>query len=244
MDVHGRHALHHAASSGRGEVLKCLFNAVPTDRREAFASTRDSNGQNALHHLFQALLPGPSLATIKCLAEMNVDLNHADKNGDTPMILALQLRFTKSSSLIEIVSHLFESGADPAFRTAIEDLTLGHIAAKYLKQGRHGLLATLCKCGVDLEATDADGRSILHHFALAGTLVDEEPLNYLCDSIGLNVDAPDSQGHTPLELALSKEREYEDWTIYGTGMPVADSDWHKASSVLRGKVKTLISLTQ
>ncbi|CZT25363.1 uncharacterized protein RCC_11094 [Ramularia collo-cygni] len=173
-----------------------------------FAKTKDHQGHNALH----CLLGGNGyvdVAAVQCLTAHNVGVDDLTDDGDCP----LSMYFTsskhwldRSSHKAEIVNHLFRAGADPSFKTANGCLNFGHLAA-FADEVGVKLLKVLAENGVNLAAEDYDGRTMLHHCALHGSIEEEDTLSFLCDEVGLSNDSYDRSGMTPLALATQKKLE-------------------------------------
>jgi ankyrin repeat protein len=106
----------------------------------------------------------------------------------------------RSAHKAEIAEYLFQAHADSSFRT-IDGLTLGHLSASADELGIE-LLQVLAKNSVQLQLPDRNGRTILHHCALAGSLQTRSALNFLCHKVGLSIKSPDKTGKTALNLAI------------------------------------------
>jgi hypothetical protein len=66
------------------------------------------------------------------------------------------------------------------------------------------LLSAPASYHVDLRKQDAEGRTVLHHSAIAVSLADNA-LDFLCDGIGLSRDSPNALGLTnsPISMTIS-----------------------------------------
>jgi len=60
--------------------------------------------------------------------------------------------------------------------------------------------------GVDLAAIDREGRTIVHHSALNGSIT-EAILSFLLDKTKLCVEDRDSSGKTPIEYATEEAQK-------------------------------------
>ena len=59
----------------------------------------------------------------------------------------------------------------------------------------------LIELGVDMSATDLEGRTLLHHIALNGSLT-EDVLMYLLDETTLRTNIRDSARKTPVSVCI------------------------------------------
>ena len=200
-DNSGLNALHYAASGGNSQVIGLILKYASDTGLEEFAKTRSYCGQNALHCLVEGQRY-VEIAAVECLTASSININDLTDDGDSPLSQYLTtVWLDRSTHRAQIVDHMFRMGADPSFRPTKDGGTLGHLAA-YADEVGVELLIALTDHGVDLNAEDDLGRTILHHCALSGSIEEEEALVFLCDTIGLSTDSPDKFGMTPLSLVM------------------------------------------
>ena len=92
------------------------------------------------------------------------------------------------------------SAAPSSGDCGVDGLTLGHLSASANDLGVE-LLQVLAENHVDLQLRDRDGRTILHHCALAGSLETADALSFLCNDAGLSTNSHEKDRKTPLDLA-------------------------------------------
>ena len=182
--------------------------------RGADISERDERGLTALH---EAAERGDT-AMVDFLLQHGAPVDVVDHAGFTPLQLAL------GAEHLEVVWRLFSAGAAPTLEAAV---VVGDVRS----------LQALLAAGADMDARGAGGYAGLHWAAAingylaAGILLKhgadpnlptewdrESPLHIaarngnadvgrlLIDG-GANVDAIDTGGHTPLDLALSRKHD-------------------------------------
>lgn len=204
VDNDGLNALHYAARSENQACIRMIFDAATRLQLSGIERTEDNQHRNALHHLFggRGL---PDLATVELLTKKGVDANVVSNEGYSPLAQCLRKFLMRSSHKAEIAGLLFQVGADHSFRTA-NGMTLGHWPAHANELGFE-LLQVLAQSGVELQSRDHEGRNILHHCAMYGSLETEEALDFLCSDAGLSTSDCDQYGKTPLDLACEMQQK-------------------------------------
>jgi len=200
-DEDGLNALHYAARSGDEKTIRLLLDIATDGDSKALATARDRRGRNTLHHLLSGS-EGGHLEAVQCLLTNGVGVNDLDDDGNSS--LAVYIAKWPFPRKVREVQLLFQSGADPSFTTAEGGLGLGHLYAKSYELEVE-LLSVLMSSGVDLRMQDVEGRTILHHSAIEGSLT-EDALDFLCNRIGLSRDSPDALGLTPLDYATKMRK--------------------------------------
>jgi len=195
VDHDGLNAFHYAATSGNVETTSRILGASDTNGLNISAS-RDKKGRNALHHI---LAHGANIEGVRLLLNKGVDVKDRDIDGNSP--LASYLVNSRLYIDDDICRLLLRSGSDAA---AVNDqgLALAHLAANCLRMNVE-VLEALMDFGVDLELLDIEGRTLLHHTALEGSLT-ETVLTFLLDKTKLHSDTKDISGKTPLQYAAEE----------------------------------------
>ncbi|KAF5571035.1 hypothetical protein FPHYL_755 [Fusarium phyllophilum] len=224
-DVNGLNTLHYAAHSRHLQILKDLLTTIPGFQMEAFMDSKDKEGKNALHHLLSKH-GVVEIPVARYLLERCKGINSLDRTGMSPVALYLSATVIFShkddQNLLDL---LFSCGADTSFKTP-EGLGLVHLVGSS-RRCSVGVLQTLTKWGIDLRALDIQGRTVLHHSSIIGTLV-EDVLQFLCHDTKLSVDLRDMHGKTALDYALEKQQEDHNPDLFDPGR------WTRAEKLLRG----------
>ncbi len=151
-------------------------------------------------------------AIVKSLMEAGADINRADTGGET------LLHHAASRNDAAMVKNLLASGAQINAKSAD-----GRTALMYaLDKNRIPIAETLITKGADVNVTDRQRRSILHYLAplqQAPQLIKQLP------SEGLNINARDDSGKTPLLIAAMSARwsNVELFASKGADVNIADS---------------------
>ena len=89
------------------------------------------------------------------------------------------------------------------------------------------VLETLKKHGVDLAQKDLQDKTILHYFAMNGSLA-KESLHYLVHDVGIEINAKDASGKTALQHAADQAREARHPDTFDRGR------WDRSMKLLLG----------
>jgi ankyrin repeat protein len=195
VDHDGLNALHYAATSRNVETISRILGASDTNCLN-ISALRDKRGRNALHH---TLANGANIEGVQLLLDKGVDVKDRDIDGNSP--LASHLINSRLYIDDDICRLLLRSGSDA---TAVNDqgLALAHLAANCLRMNV-AVLEALMDFGADIEILDIQGRTLLHHTALEGSLT-ETVLTFLLDKTELRSDNKDLSGKTPLQYAAEQ----------------------------------------
>lgn len=186
-------------------------------------AARDKRGRNALHHLTSEPHHVDEEA-IKSLVAAGISVNDLDDKGSSPLSLYLRTFLPLPPNAAVVVRQFFRGGSSSLFKTHGE-LNLAHLYAKSC-ESRVEVLQTLEEFGVDLAAKDGEGRTLLHHAAIAGSLT-EQAFRFLRDKAGLDRHLQDHHGKTPLQYATEERRKKRDHFPY-------DPDrWSRTERILR-----------
>ncbi|KAG5753138.1 hypothetical protein H9Q72_003802 [Fusarium xylarioides] len=224
-DVNGLNTLHYAAQIRHLQILQDLWTTIPDFQMEAFVESKDNEGKNALHHLLSKH-GVVEIPVARYLLERCKGIDSLDSTGMSPVAFYLSATVIFShkddQNLLDL---LFSYGADTSFKTP-EVLGLVHLVGTS-RRCSVGVLQTLAKWDIDLRSLDTQGRTVLHHSAIRGTLV-EDVLHFLCHDIKLSVDLRDMHGKTALDYALEKQQEDHNPDLFDSGR------WIRAEKLLRG----------
>ena len=143
------------------------------------------------------------------------DPNITNKDGNTPLMLAVDKFSLTTISIIEI---FLKSGANPRMKTRDQKENINFFAMNMMKNECVYTTVTLLEDSDDvtasmLERRDEDGRSLLH---AAAHLQNHACLEKLLNS-GANVNAKDDNKDTPLHLALRYYKK--EWSLFGKSAP-------------------------
>lgn len=224
-DMNGLNALHRAAQTGRLAILQSIVDSVPDTSREVFLKSKDNRGDNVLHHLMSNMMLS-DIAAVELLLKWPVGINDLDNAGLSPMAKYLGgFAFRVVDGDPEVLRLMFERGADPAFETK-EGLGLAHLVVGSRKVSV-SILRFLQSWGVNLSASDKQGRTALHYIAIKGFLT-ADILRFLCDEVRLSAGLRDAHGKTPLDYAVEKTNEHD-----GRGF-MHNGRWMQTEKLLRG----------
>ncbi|MBL0318225.1 MAG: ankyrin repeat domain-containing protein [Alphaproteobacteria bacterium] len=146
----------------------------------------DQDRRTMLHHT--AFHGRTSL--IELLVQQDVELNSYNKNGETPLFVAVV------QDKVAAVEALLKAGADPEVRNQYGE-TLLHVACNS-KTGILELLLKHCDCYID--AANAEEQTPLHYAVM---LEREDAVETLLN-FGANVNVADAKGRMPLHMASSR----------------------------------------
>jgi ankyrin repeat protein len=193
--------------SGRGALYAAVdFNTMPSSNRPAPQVLENRHSALDVIHRLLELGADPN-AALERTAPYRAKLDRGNDTvlgkGTTPL-----LRAAKAGDL-DAVGALLEHGADPLLTTnrGVNALMLaaGLGTQEQDTTGRHKTEAQaietidrLLASGIDINATDARGRTALHGAALQGY---DDVVQALVDR-GADVAAEDNDGFTPLDTAM------------------------------------------
>ncbi|KAJ4246035.1 hypothetical protein NW762_013780 [Fusarium torreyae] len=202
--VNGLNALHYAARKVQMEMVEYLVSSISSTCREGFLKARDKHGETALHHLLRSRSPS-SIIAVEYFLQRSVDVNDLNNAEMSPMATYLNtFVFCRGNDNAEVLRLLFENGADPTFETR-DGLGLARLAARS-RRVSPSLLKVLARRGVDIMAKDRQGRTVLHHMAIKGTLT-EDVLHYICDDNRLFMEIQDTCQKTALDYAVEMQKK-------------------------------------
>ncbi|CAM1508160.1 Fc.00g050080.m01.CDS01 [Cosmosporella sp. VM-42] len=227
-DNEGCIPLHYAAQNPCRGILELLFASAAESQADvlAHAAAKDMQGRNVFHHLLGSSmgeLVDPSDLDLLLKLTKNAGIDDLNDSGRSPLATYLAGSLNILPKKDSIVKVLLGLGANPSLTTA-DGLGLGHLAASSSKPSAN-LLSVLEEYGVDIQRRDANGRTILHHCAIAGSLT-YEAMDFLY-ARRLSADSRDELGKTPLQYATEMSRKYRRSMVF-------DGDrWPMTGAILR-----------
>lgn len=181
VNARGYTPLHIAATQEDLASIRALTGVRTID-----VNARDPNFATPLHYV---ALKGNADCTLHLLKTEGCDVNAAMRNGITPLHAAVY------SGCVGVVKHLLSASGANANVYNIWRRTPLHFAA--LTVNPPAVLALL-EAKADVNAQDADGCTPLHH---AVKMKSEFITRVLAEQDGINLEAQDINGDTPLAVA-------------------------------------------
>lgn len=183
IDNHGTTSVHYAVCGGQVECVEWLLKSYPDLKDVA-----DESGHTLLHSLVLSHLPLPqSTKMMKSLLSLNVNRRAKDKQGLTPIFLAI-VKGTKESL------QAFIDCSDASELKDEKENNLLHIAVQY---NRHDLIPLL-KNYFNINASNTDGESPLY---IAIRLNSKECMKALISNGATIRHVWNKYGHTPVHFA-------------------------------------------
>ncbi|GAB0134193.1 hypothetical protein EsDP_00002574 [Epichloe bromicola] len=191
-DTKGQNALHLACASACVETMTEVIRACEA-RGVDLSSTRDSSQRNALHRYAKSF--DVNIQGIQRLVDYGVDTGETDVTGDYPISVYLGRRL---GSVEWGICRLLPAGVDPK-HVDNRGLTFAHL---YAVNGyvTVSILKCLDETGVPMSVVDGQGRHLLHHLALHGSLT-REVLEFVLSNTDIELEARDDHGQTALRYA-------------------------------------------
>ena len=186
--IEGITALHVGASGADMAIVKQLVTAG--------ANVHVTAGGAAITPLHMAAA-NPDSAVVTTLLDAGASVDAVTNGGATPLAL------TVLSNNSDAARVLIEAGADVNITSPEDGLTMLHVAAS---KGVYGVAEVLIEAGAHLEATDATGRTPLHHAAKRSDEAGDEGVAQLLIDAGANVNVYDGSGLTALHMAVGSNR--------------------------------------
>ncbi len=220
----GKHNAIHAKNS-KGETP--LSVAINKNRKAAKDYLLRKGAVSPVHQLLEAAQTG-DLETLKKLANAGVNLNAADKEGNTAAHYAAEnkniatLFFLGKNNAIHAKNLNNETPLDVAIKNGhgqIESYLLqkgvSSLIHKVRQAAQTGDLETLKKLeaeGVDLNIADGKGNTAAHHAVLNEKT---EVLRFLCEKNAIHVK--NINGETPLDTAIKLNNQSAEFDLLKNG---------------------------
>ena len=192
LDDKGLSALHHAAQHNRVEVVKSMFH------RNFSNITLNSDGE------FEINFHSPSKnKQWPPLFDIIPDIK--DKDGNTPLIRAAQYGSFKKDESINVIPIFVAGGADINAKNTHGETAFLNSAQSALG----GAINTLAANGADVHATNRHGNNAFHLATLTGRGNAggdpkknwEDPIFVRLSELGVDINAKNNAGQTPLDIA-------------------------------------------
>ena len=210
-------AIVQAALGDHVEIMETLFKIESVDINKAFARNYDytvlmlatlRKKEAVVKHLLQqrnvdinlkgskgySALSLAAATNCKAIIDMlleqkNLDINATNDNGATALLIAAE------TGNAEIVKTLLGQGADPALKDCEGDTAM----LRAMKKGHCSTVTVMLDSHIDFMGADSRGHSLLHSACL---LKEPRPdvVRLFIDK-GLDIDAQDTTGQTPLHMA-------------------------------------------
>lgn len=177
-----------ACTNGHLEVVKELLRAGAD-------VNAINNFQTPLHHL----APAPNASSIAaCLIQHGANVHAEDHFISTPLEMACH------HNNPELVEYLLDSGADPTHR----DWEGSNALQIAISSNACATVEVLLKRNADYRNVDVRKRGVLHYLATTGDmpLIEIMARHRMVD---LDVNAPDHQGQTPMQLCRDRSDSTE-----------------------------------
>lgn len=143
------------------------------------------------------------------MSPLSVFLNHSFKFG-------------REERIVELLLH---NESNPLITTAEGGLTLTHLHAKSAKLDT-SVLKLLKDSGLDLNAVDNDGRTVLHLSAIAGSLT-RQSYQFLQKESNLSGRTPDMYGKSPIQYTAEMNLRVHHWGTFDK------ERWKQTNDLLR-----------
>ena len=217
QEMYGRNAYHEAASTGNEKMISLILeaggNPLSRDAQgvtpfsiilqgqnekliKAVLGTNskllDSDSNTPIHI---ALENNVSPKTLELLVDMNYPINIRNKDGITPLSIAV------SKKLKEHTSVLLENGADPFITDNEKECPLSIIFKMEDGETRDAILDEIVKLAGN--KTDYQGEGILHY---AARIADAKTVQKLLEK-GLDRTVRNISGETPHDIAIRWQRK-------------------------------------
>ncbi|XP_008215505.1 ankyrin repeat domain-containing protein 50 isoform X1 [Nasonia vitripennis] len=179
IDNEGRTVLSVAAAQGGTDVVSQLLDRGLDEQH------RDNSGWTPLHY---AAFEGHQ-DVCEALLEAGAKIDEADNDGKGALMLAAQEGHTT------LVERLIEQHLAPIDQHAHDGKTALRLAAL---EGHYDTVKVLLSHNADINAKDADGRSILYILALENRLA---MARFLLEQARPDIESRDSEGRTALHVS-------------------------------------------
>lgn len=170
----------------------------------------DSKKQNALHYVCAA---NDTKVALFLLAQDNIDLELKDKNGVTPIELALRQEVLEPDIIDQFIEKKVNINSEYTLRVPkrvehseerqsyqFKKATLLHIMAH---RGEYRLVKRILKNdAVNINITDAEGKTALHHAVLTENI---RVITLLIKNPQIDLTIADKDGETAVDLAVNEE---------------------------------------
>ena len=152
-------------------------------------NAKNKDDQNLLHHLLKS---NKDTLLLSYLIENGVSLNHKDKQGMSPLTVAVQRKNFPALALCEIHRADF----------SVKDLEGASLIHRAVEHEDWDLMEILLKYDIDINAKNNDGMTALHLAAMSG-----ESINFISSLLAVGADKRirTDFGENAYELAMENE---------------------------------------
>ncbi|KAK5099509.1 hypothetical protein LTR70_002410 [Exophiala xenobiotica] len=230
-DSHGRNALHHAASGRVQDLIAFIFHYA---RGQSIELSMDVDGRHASHYCFhnasQRFVTVPQYDVLKTLIDGGVPYESKDNFGQDALAFYLTQHHASTALALAEILDLLARKCDVHYKDSEGMYLIHHLAYSPFNDLDIEAVATLHKHGAPITITDQDGKNVIHHAAIAGT-VSEESLRFLEGSMQLDIHLCDRFGRTPLSYARELSKRYSSTDRMQTFF--RDDKWRTSTAAFR-----------
>uniref|UniRef100_A0A2C9JLV4 Palmitoyltransferase n=1 Tax=Biomphalaria glabrata TaxID=6526 RepID=A0A2C9JLV4_BIOGL len=185
-DDKGHTPAHWACLGGHTAILRYMIeNKIPIDE--------PSSNELGARPIHWACVNG-HIAIVDILTQAGVELDAVDNKNCTPLIVAAQYGQTM------LAGYLMGKGARLQLTDKDGDNALHWAAFK----GHNELMRLLIYSGFNPRQKDNFGQTALHLACINGNIT---AVQELCEQDGVEIDIPDVNGKTPLQLAIGRKHD-------------------------------------
>uniref|UniRef100_T1IYM8 Poly [ADP-ribose] polymerase n=1 Tax=Strigamia maritima TaxID=126957 RepID=T1IYM8_STRMM len=190
-----------AAKLGLVSIIKLLV------KHQVDVTTTDQKNQNTPLHYAVCLKTAPeALEVVQLLVQAGVKINSTNKDGRTPLHLAVNVCTGSTDDSVEIEDYLIENGVDVFAKDNLGRLPLHYAFVKIGKNSDSSKIdpieiVSLLTCAMkesNIDCPDGSGQTPLHCAAFRGSTIS---CMHLAQRMS-NLDSKDSNGNTALSLTI------------------------------------------
>ncbi|KAB8069053.1 ankyrin repeat-containing domain protein [Aspergillus leporis] len=219
LDNEGLSPLDYAVRFNHPNIVRFLFACHGKQLAKASLSPSQFSRNYLHYHLVSELC---SIEMIDTLLQYGYKVDDLDSSGNSA--LGLYLGSYHLGIQVDIFLFLVERGADPLWVNH-DQQNLAHLLMRHWGANTK-ILEYLMQCGLDLNAMDSEGKTIIHHGAIHGAF-SEDLVQFLQINSVIDLHIKDSSGETPLDYA--EEKASHSWSDDN----LVDNRWRKSWEILK-----------